>query len=71
MSFERLDQINELVAHVEAIQDNDEEAHREEDKLREGALQSIASGAFTMEECAELAAAALRTSRLRFSRWCA
>jgi len=49
------------------IADDDESAHAAEDRLHESVLQSIADG--TAEDPKAMAAAALKTDDIEFSRW--
>lgn len=56
------------LAEIHALQGDDEAAHGEEDRLHRDVLAAIAAGA---PDASLLAAAALRTETLGFSRWCA
>ena len=60
--------VRERVAEIRAMADDDEVAHSEEDSLRQAVLAAIAEGA---PNAAELASEALKTSQIRFARWCA
>lgn len=63
--------LEEVEAAVEAIRrkvGDDEVAHIEEDRLHGAVLQAIANGA---DNPSALAAAALKTSEIQFSRWSA
>ena len=50
---------------------DDEQAHKLEDRFRSGVLETITSGQLNGGEAAELAALALSTRKIEFSRWCA
>jgi hypothetical protein len=56
------------VRHIASIADDDERAHSEEDDLRADVLKAIRDGASDPQA---LAAEALKTSEIEFSRWCA
>ncbi|MEU0018034.1 hypothetical protein ABZ173_10225 [Streptomyces rochei] len=56
------------LAKIQTLQGDDEAAHGEEDLLHRDVLAAIAAGA---PDAQLLAAAALRTETLDFSRWCA
>ena len=56
------------LAAIHALHGDDEAAHGEEDRLHRDVLAAIAAGA---PDASLLAAAALRTETLGFSRWCA
>lgn len=56
------------LAAIHAVQDDDEVAHGETDRLHLDVLAAIAAGA---TDAPLLAAAALRTETLGFARWCA
>ncbi|MFJ8301578.1 hypothetical protein ACIQ9R_37515 [Streptomyces sp. NPDC094447] len=56
------------LAAVHAARDDDESAHGLADELHRDVLAAIAAGA---ADAPILAAAALRTETLGFSRWCA
>ncbi|QBJ94514.1 hypothetical protein D0Z67_29545 (plasmid) [Streptomyces seoulensis] len=60
-----MQEINERVAQIAASGD-DEEQHGMEDSLYEDVLKAIAEGA---PNASELAAAALKTKDMDFSRW--
>lgn len=63
--------VKEVEARVEAIRENrddDESAHGQEDELHQDVLRAIAAGAPNAQE---LAKAALETTVINFSRWCA
>lgn len=61
-------EINERVAQIAAVEYDQEARHSWEDSLYEGVLRAIAAGA---ESAAELAAAALKTKEMDFDRHCA
>jgi hypothetical protein len=56
------------VEAIRAVRGDDERAHSDEDELHQLVLAVIARGA---ANAAELAAAALKTTEIEFSRWCA
>jgi hypothetical protein len=56
------------VAEIRFVRDDDEKAHAAEDALRHRVLEAIAAGD---ENAKELAAVALQTTGIEFSRWCA
>lgn len=56
------------VDYIRSIADDDEGAHVAEDFLRERVLEAVANG---HEDSKLLAAAALDTNDIEFSRWCA
>lgn len=61
--------VEEVEAKVQAIDDNkrdSESAHGDEDDLHQDVLKAIADGA---PHAKELAAAALKTKDIEFSRW--
>jgi len=63
-----VDEIKARVAEIEAMRDDDAEAHVKEDGLYQDVLSAIARG-----ECADpagCAAAALETVAICFARWC-
>jgi hypothetical protein len=60
-----LDEVEAAVQHIEAIKDDDEMAHSAEDDLYEQVLRHHAALG------CPLAAAALKTRKIRFARWCA
>jgi hypothetical protein len=61
-------EVRRRVAQVRAFADiDDESAHAEEDGLYHAVLKAIARGA---PDAPALARAALRTSTIRFGRWC-
>lgn len=64
-----IDSVNDAltnIEHLSGVQEDDEAAHEAEDLLWEVVLVAISNGA---PNAAELAAAALQTRRLEFSRW--
>lgn len=61
-------EVEERVADIADLVDDDESAHSAEDDLHRAVLAAIADGA---ENPAALAAAALKTVGLDFARWCA
>jgi hypothetical protein len=61
-------EVQRLVAVLKNDAHDDELAHLNEDTLRHAVLVAIAEGA---PNAAELAEAALRTSDVKFARWCA
>lgn len=63
------EQIRAIVAKIEAMRDDDEAAHSEEDSLHVRVLMSIAAG--QAEDPAACAAEALKTREIDFARWCA
>ena len=64
-------QAEQLLARIakEADEGDDETAHAAEDDLRTKVLRAIAAG--RTDDPAGLAAVALRSADIRFSRWCA
>ena len=63
--------LQEAIDRVEAIKgiaSDDETAHSEEDRLRHEVLEQIAAGC---ENASGYAAEVLKTSAIRFARWCA
>jgi vancomycin permeability regulator SanA len=66
-----------LTARVENIKrlayrdQDDEAAHRAEDKLREDVLQAIFDGEIAGSRAREFAGIALSTNGIDFGRWCA
>ena len=67
-------EVQAALDRIRALEDgpfgwDDESAHASEDALHEAVLQSIADG--TAEDPAAMAALALKTTELQFSRWCA
>lgn len=63
-----IEQVKELVAMIKALQADDEVAHSYEDALYEAVLKETAKGA---ENAPQLAKEALKTTKLKFARWCA
>lgn len=64
--------VEEVKARVQAIRANsgdDEAAHSDEDNLHQEVLQAIADG--TCDDPRACAGAALETTKIDFSRWCA
>ena len=62
----------DIIARVKAIkrlQSDDEAAHAEEDKLHQEVLAFIASGG--CDNPWAYAAEALKTTKIKFARWCA
>lgn len=68
-----MDELNKILDEVLlAIKnDDDEVAHSREDKLRNRALELIATGDYTRADCMAFAEFSLRTNKLKFARWCA
>jgi len=66
-----LEEAENAVAEIERTKDDDEHAHGAEDHLRESVLAVIAAGKISKQKMAKLAAIALKTSKINFSRWCA
>jgi hypothetical protein len=62
------DEIGRRVDSIAAQTDDDEAAHVAEDNLFEDVLRAIAGGA---DDAPGLAAEALKSCDLEFSRWCA
>ena len=62
-------QVKRHIAKIKELAGDDESAHCEEDKPHCAVLQSIASG--TAEDPKLMAALALTTKEIEFSRWCA
>jgi hypothetical protein len=65
--------VREVKTYVEAIREiagDDECAHSAEDQLWRGVLAAIAKGVHE-DDAADLCAAALETSNIKFNRWCA
>lgn len=60
--------IEAAIATIVRIQDDDEEAHRLEDELHMAVLKAIARDP---KDAQKLAAAAIKTEKLKFARWCA
>ena len=63
-----IDTINEAVERIRMASHDDEAAHSYEDQLHQAVLQEIADGA---TNAAEMARAALKTTEIKFCRWCA
>lgn len=63
-----VEQVQEFLAHLRGITDDDERAHGYEDSLRDYALRLIAEGAANPET---IALVALATGNLPFKRWAA
>lgn len=61
-------EVRDVLAAIEADKADDESAHGSEDQLRHAVLEAIANGA---PNALELAAEVLKSSEIRFSRWCA
>lgn len=62
------DELHAAIDALEAVTADDEMAHSEEDRIHREVLEGIANGA---PNPAGLAALALKTRELDFSRWCA
>lgn len=60
------DDVRQRVEAIKAVMRDDEAAHSMEDELWRDVLKAIAAGA---TNAAELAAEALKTQELNFSRW--
>lgn len=60
-------EVRERVAEIAAIARDDERAHVMEDELHQAVLRAIADG--TAEDPQALAAEAIRTAEIEFSRW--
>lgn len=58
--------VEKRIRQIAAIQDDDERAHALEDKLWKQVLRAIANGA---SDGQALAAAAIKTKKLKFCRW--
>ncbi|MBG9915251.1 hypothetical protein ABD67_10070 [Bacillus sonorensis] len=63
-----VDDVREFVEEIRLSADDDEVAHSMEDELYVAVLQAIVNGA---DNPGKLAAEALRTKNIEFSRWCA
>jgi len=63
-----VDDVREFVEEIRLSAGDDEVAHSMEDELYVAVLQAIANGADSPEK---LAAEALKTKDIEFSRWCA
>jgi len=63
-----VDDVREFVEDIRHAADDDEVAHSMEDELYVAILKAIANGADNPEK---LAAEALKTKDIEFSRWCA
>ena len=57
------------VRAIKKMAHDDESAHSSEDQLREDVLRAIADG--TATDSKQLAREALKTSDIKFARWCA
>lgn len=64
-----VEEVESRVRRIDAMSNDDESAHEEEDELHRDVITYIAEGGFG--KASELAAAALRTQDIEFSRWCA
>ncbi len=62
-------EVAKWVARIRKMAGDDEGAHSEEDEMRQAVLEAIATG--DTDDPAGLAAEALRSGELNFSRWCA
>lgn len=71
MNKKTLQTIKEVVKSIKKNVYDDEAAHSMEDYLREMTLASIATGTYSKKECVEFAKEALKTKKIKFSRWCA
>ena len=68
----RLADVQAAVEHVRSIAGDDESAHGYEDSLHFDVLDAIANDTnLTLPEARLMAAAALETTAIEFSRWCA
>lgn len=64
-----VDDVKAILAQIEDIKADDEEAHGMEDEMRDQVLSAIAEGRCLDPKA--LAAEALKSGVIRFSRWCA
>ena len=62
------EEIMRTIQEISRLSEDDEVAHSMEDELWENVLKAISEGA---PNAAELAAYALKTKNISFSRWCA
>lgn len=63
-----IEQIKEQIKLIKGVAGDPEAAHSYEDALYEQVLQTIAKGA---KNAPELAKEALKTTKIKFPRWCA
>lgn len=56
---------------IELIKDDDEQAHTEEDALRDYFIECCSKGAYTKEEVIDISSIVLSSNKINFSRWCA
>jgi hypothetical protein len=59
------------VDYIRDIADDDEAAHRAEDRLYREVLDWIATGQIDLDAAPDVAAFALESGNIRFGRWCA
>ena len=64
-----LDDIKIAVGQIKSISGDDERAHGEEDYLHQTLLRFIAESG--VKDISDMAAEALKTQDIAFSRWCA
>lgn len=65
----KLDEIRRMVADIEALRDDPESAHSEEDQLRSAFIAHVAQSG--PPKLAEMAREVLKTDNIKFPRWCA
>jgi hypothetical protein len=63
-----IQEAKDMVEHIRATAEDDEHAHAKEDELRKRVLEAVLAGS---QHAQELAAIALSTAGIDFSRWCA
>jgi hypothetical protein len=69
MALKTIDDVRAAVEVIRAEANDDESAHGTEDELHEAVLQAIADG--SCPDPKAWASAALESTKIRFSRWCA
>ena len=62
--------VERIVALIERIKSDDEDAHGREDDLHRAVMEAIANGTWR-DSPAALCRAALKTREIEFARWCA
>lgn len=67
----KVEDVEEMVVHLEDIKSDDEGAHAFEDDIWEAVLKAIAEGRVAPDDVEKVCAAALATKKVEFHRWCA
>ena len=61
----------DAVKHIVNVAGDDEQAHSEEDSLRDWFINCVADNMYTKNEMVEIAEIIKQTESIEFARWCA